>query len=433
MRDFQQRPLAFLSELDARYGGVVRFPTALLPVYLVSDPDAVKHVLQDNYRNYSKDTFTYKMISALVGESLLTSDGSEWLRRRRMLQPVFHHRYIASFADTMTEVIEEMLAHWASQPEPVDLVEEMMRLSLRIASKTLFSVDLDGEAQGIRDALNTSADEALSQFRSPLAAIWTLLGFPPPSSNRFQQAQKRLDTLLYGLIDERRRQTERHYDVLSLLLEAVDEETGEGMSDRDIRNEIGTLLTAGHETTALGLTWTWILLAQHPEIDARLCQEVSEQVSGERVTLEDLARLSYTDAVFQEALRLYPPVWGFSRRAIKDDVISGYPIPAGARIMLSPYVTQHSSHYWTNAERFDPTRFLSERREEQDKFAHFPFGGGPRQCIGRSFALMEAHLVMASLASRYRWKLVDTEPIRPVAQGTLRPGRRVLAQLVPSP
>ncbi len=432
MRDLQQRPLALLSELDARYGGVVRFPTALLPVYLVSDPAAVKHVLQDNYRNYSKDTFTYKMISALVGESLLTSDGSEWLRRRRMLQPVFHHRYIASFADTMTEVIQEMLARWSSQSEPLDLVEEMMRLTLRIASKTLFSVDLDNEAQDIRDALNTSADEALSQFRSPLAAVWTLLGFPPPSSNRFHLAQKRLDTLLYGLIDERRRQTERPYDVLSLLLETVDEETGEGMTDQEIRHEIGTLLTAGHETIALGLTWTWILLAQHPEIEARLCQEVSEQVAGERVTLEDLARLPYTEAIFQEALRLYPPVWGFSRRAVEDDVINDYHIPAGARIMLSPYATQHSAHYWTDSERFDPARFLPERIEEQAQFAHFPFGGGPRQCIGKSFALMEAHLAIASLARRYRWKLVDTEPIPPVAQGTLRPGRKIMAHLVPS-
>lgn len=432
MRDFQQRPLAFLSELDARYGGVVRFPTALLPVYLVTDPAAVKHVLQDNYRNYSKDTFTYKMISALVGESLLTSDGSEWLRRRRMLQPVFHHRYIVSFVDTMTEVIQEMLARWANQSDPLDLVEEMMRLSLRIASKTLFSVDLDDEAQEIRDALNTSADEALSQFRSPLAAAWTLLGFPPPGSQRFQVAQKRLDDLLYRLIHERRQQTEKPYDVLSLLLEAVDEETGESMTDEEIRNEIGTLLTAGHETTALGLTWTWILLAQHSDIETRLRREVREVVAGERVRLEELASLPYTDAIFQEALRLYPPVWGFSRRAVEDDVINRYPIPAGARIMLSPYVTQHSSHYWTDSERFDPTRFLPERREEQAQFAHFPFGGGPRQCIGKSFALMEAHLVIASLVSRYRWKLVDTEPIRPVAQGTLRPGRRILAHLVPS-
>jgi len=433
MRDFQQRPLAFLSELDARYGGVVRFPTALLPVYLVSDPAAVKHVLQDNYRNYSKDTFTYKMISALVGESLLTSDDSEWLRRRRMLQPVFHHRYIASFADTMTEVIQEMLARWSSQSEPLDLVKEIMRLTLRIASKTLFSVDLDNEAQEIRDALNTSADEVLSQFRSPLAAIWTLLGFPPPSSNRFHLAQKRLDTLLYGLIDERRRQAERPYDVLSLLLETVDEETDEGMTDQEIRNEIGTLLTAGHETTALGLVWTWMLLAQHPEAEARLRQEVREQVAGETVGLEELASLPYTDAVFQEALRLYPPVWGFSRRAVEDDVINDYHIPAGARIMLSPYATQHSAHYWTDSERFDPARFLPERIEEQTKFAHFPFGGGPRQCIGKSFALMEAHLVIATLARRYRWKLVDTEPIPPVAQGTLRPGRKILAHLVPSP
>lgn len=431
MRAFQHKPLEFLGEMDARYGGVVRFHTGLLPVYLVSEPSAVKHILQDNYRNYSKNTFTYNMARSLIGDGLLTSDGDQWLRRRRLLQPLFHQRYIAAFAQTMGEVIQEMLERWAAETEPLDLTQEMMRLTLRIAGKTLFSVDLDREAEEIRQAFNTSSDETLNQFRSPWAVVWTLLGFPPPSSQRFQAAQRWLDDLLFGLIAERRGQVERPYDVLSLLLESVDEESGQGLSDQELRGEIGTLLFAGHETTALALTWTWILLAQHPQMEEEVRKEAQAWAADASDTLQSLGALPYTAALFQEVLRLYPPAWGFSRRAVEDDVINGFHIPAGARVMLSPYVTQRSARYWREPDHFDPTRFLLERIKEQEKFAHFPFGGGPRQCIGRDFALMEAQLVIALLASRYRWKLIDTDPIRPAASGTLRPGRKILAHLAP--
>lgn len=432
MRAFQHRPLEFLGEMDARYGGVVRFYTGLLPVYLVSEPGAVKHILQDNYRNYSKNTFTYNMARSLIGDGLLTSDGEQWLRRRRLLQPLFHQRYIAAFVQTMREVIQEMLKRWAAETEPLDLTQEMMRLTLRIAGKTLFSVDLDSEAEEIRQAFNTSSAETLNQFRSPWAVIWTLLGFPSPSSQRFQAAQRWLDDMLFGLIAQRRGQVEKPYDVLSLLLESVDEESGQGLSDQELRGEIGTLLFAGHETTALALTWTWILLAQHPQAEESVRKEAQAWAANASDTLKSLATLPYTAALFQEVLRLYPPAWGFSRRAVEDDVINGFRIPAGARMMLSPYVTQRSARYWNEPDRFDPTRFLPEQREEQEKFAHFPFGGGPRQCIGSSFALMEAHLVIATLAADYCWKLVDTESIHPAVSGTLRPGRKILAHFVPN-
>ena len=346
MRAFQHRPLEFLGEMDARYGGVVRFHTGLLPVYLVSEPGAVKHILQDKYRNYSKNTFTYNMARSLIGDGLLTSDGDQWLRRRRLLQPLFHQRYIAAFAQTMREVIQEMLERWAAATEPLDLTQEMMRLTLRIAGKTLFSVDLDREAEEIRQAFNTSSAETLNQFRSPWAVIWTLLGFPSPSSQRFRSAQQWLDELLFGLIAERRGQVERPYDVLSLLLESVDEESGQGLSDEELRGEIGTLLFAGHETTALALTWTWILLAQHPQVEEEVGREAQVWAADASDTLQSMAALPYTTALFQEVLRLYPPAWGFSRRAVEDDVINGFHIPAGARVMLSPYVTQRSARYW---------------------------------------------------------------------------------------
>lgn len=418
---FQQRPLDFLSQMEAEFGGVVRFHTGLLPVYLVTSPVGVNRVLQSNHRNYSKQTFTYAMARALSGENLLTSEGTEWVRRRRTVQPLFHRRVLDGFGQVIIAAAQTRAEKWLSRGRPIDLVEEMMGLTLEVAGQTLFSVDLSTTTAEVRAALNTSAEAILGQFQSPLAALWTLVGFPSPRSQALRQANDYLDGLLYTLMAERRDCEEMPVDMLSLLLQAVDEETGKPLTDREIRDEIGVFLTAGHETTALGLTWTWLSLAQNPDTESRLHRELKEVLGGRTPTVSDLPRLTYTQAVFEEALRLYPPVWGFSRRAVDDDTIDGYRIPAGARVMLSPYVTQRSRRYWSEPLLFRPERFLSDGEHPPQIEGYFPFGLGPRRCIGHRFALMEGVLVLATIAQRVRLRRVDESPVEPSALATLHP------------
>ena len=430
LRAFQQRPLDFLSQVEAEFGGVVRFHTGLLPVYLVTSPAGVNRVLQSNHRNYSKQTFTYAMARALSGENLLTSEGTEWVRRRRIVQPLFHRTVLEGFGQVMIEAAQTRVEKWLSHGQPVDLVEEMMGLTLEVAGRTLFSVDLSTATAEVRAALNASAEAFMGQFQSPLAALWTLVGFPSPRSQALRQANNYLDGLLYTLMAERRDCEEVPVDMLSLLLQTVDEETGKPLTDREIRDEIGIFLTAGHETTALGLTWTWLSLAQNPDIESRLHRELKEVLGGRTPTVSDLTRLPYTQAVFEEALRLYPPVWGFSRRAVDDDTIDGHRIPAGARIMLSPYVTHRSRRYWSEPTHFRPERFLGDREHPPQIDGYFPFGLGPRRCIGHRFALMEGVLVLATIAQQVRLLSLDAGEIavRPLA--TLRPRDPVKMQAI---
>lgn len=424
MHNFQQRPLDFLARIEQEYGGVACFPIGLLLVYLVTDPAAVRWVLQTNARNYSKETFTYQMARALSGENLLTSDGPAWRRKRRLVQPLFHRNILESFADIMVNAAQAASQRWLEQNKTIDLVEEMMVITLEVAGRALFSTDLAGATPAVRRALNTSAEEVLRQFQSPLALIWTLVGFPPPRSQEMRSANRYLDELLYGLIQERRGQGEMPFDMLSLFLQSVDEETGESMTDREIRDEIGIFLTAGHETTALGLTWAWICLVQNPQIESQLHTEIDRVLGGRLPTVADIPQLSYTQAVFEEALRLYPPVWGFSRRAKEDDSINGYTIPGGARVMISPYVTQRSVRYWEDPSAFCPSRFLVDGRGTMHKpEAYFPFGAGPRQCIGNRFALMEGTLVLATIAQQVQLCRQEEMDVEAIPLATLRPRR----------
>lgn len=421
LRAFQQRPLDFLSQMEAEFGSVVRFHTGLLPVCLVTSPSGVNRVLQSNHRNYSKQTFTYAMARALSGENLLTSEGTEWVHRRRTVQPLFHRTVLDGFGQVMIEAAQTWVEKWLSRGQPIDLVEEMMGLTLEVAGRTLFSVDLSTATAEVRAALNASAEAFMGQFQSPRAMLWTLVGFPSPRSQALRQANDYLDGLLYTLMAERRDCEEMPVDMLSLLLQTVDEESGKPLTDREIRDEIGVFLTAGHETTALGLTWTWLSLAQNSKAESRLHTELEQVLGGRTPVVSDLPRLPYTQAVFEESLRLYPPVWGFSRRAVDDDAIDGYRIPAGARIMLSPYVTQRSRRYWSEPTHFRPERFLSDGEHPPQIDGYFPFGLGPRRCIGQRFALMEGVLVLATIAQRVRLSRADESPVEPSALATLRP------------
>jgi cytochrome P450 len=412
-------PLGFILA-TRRYGEVVGMRFVFSPAYLIYHPDDVRHVLQENHFNYNKDLFTYHVMRPVLGNGLFTNDGDSWLHQRRLAQPAFHRKRLATYAALMAEATDAMLASWQARreaDEPLDIDEEMMRLTLRIVGQALFSIDLAGETSTVGQSVTTLVKLLGDYVYAPFPPISV-----PTSRNRHMQAAiHELETVTADIIKERRAHNADTGDLLSMLLLARDEETGEGMNDRQVRDEVMTLLLAGHETTANTLTWTWYLLSQYPQVESRLHAELAMVLGGNAPTLEHLPQLTYTSMVLQEALRLYPPIWVLSRKALADDELGGYHIPQGSMVVLSPYVTHRHPAFWEQPEVFDPDRFTPERVAARPHFAHFPFGGGPRLCIGNNFALMEAQLVLATVAQRYRLRLVPGHPVVPEAKITLRP------------
>lgn len=413
--DLWQNPLQTLVDAAREYGDVVCLDPHERRIYLLTHPDHVKHVLQDNYRNYRRDADSFKL---LAGNGLIVSEGDFWLRQRRLIQPAFHRQQIAALTATMTEVTAAMLERWqvaAEQGEPLDVLAEMMKLTLTIIVKTMFGGDVTEEVEAAAHALDVGQAYLYQQG-------WDYAGELGSSGEvEFRQAMDTLDRMVYRLIDQRRRSGEARPDLLSMLLQARDEETGEGMSEQQLRDEIVTIFGAGRDTTALGLAWTWYLLDQHPEVERRLRAEVSGALKGRSPTFADLPHLAYTRQVFEEALRLYPPGWMTARLSLGEDEIGGYFIPANAEIFLSPYVTQRRPDLWEQPDRFDPERFAPERAAVRPRFAYFPFGGGPRVCIGNTFALVEAQLVLAMVTQAYQLRLFPGCQVEPEALITLRP------------
>jgi cytochrome P450 len=415
-------PMRFALDIWHHYGDVVRFRLLSWPAYALYHPDHVKHVLQENHRNYNKDFFIMKATRQIFGNGLFTNDGESWLRQRRLMQPSFHHKRLASFGRLMTEATVAMLERWqATTPGdvPLDIPLEMMRLTLRVAGLSLFSLDLSNEVDTVGRTF-TTIGPLLSRYANlPFPPLWV----PTPGNRRLQAGLNTLNTVVYAIINERRTRPidTDAADLLGMLLSARDEETGEGMSDQQLRDEVLILLLAGYETTATALTWTWYLLSQHPEVERHLHAELDTVLSGRLPTVEHLDALPYTRMVIQEVLRLYPPAFGFTRHAVASDEIGGYRIQANSMVFVSQYCTHRHPAFWEEPEVFDPERFTPERSAGRPRFAYFPFGGGPRQCIGNAFALMEAQLVLATVAQRYSLRLVPGHPVEPHVLVTLRP------------
>lgn len=428
--------LGSLPEADRDFLGMLERAAALGDVtriqligemVLLNRPELVKHVLQDNHLNYRKG-FMYRAMKPLVGEGLLTSEGDFWKRQRRLAQPAFHRQRIAAFGTMMTERTASVLERWAplaASGTPFDLHEEMMALTLTIVGEALFGVDLSGDAAEVGRALSTTLEITDKRFQFPvLLPKWV----PTPQNVRFNRAMRVLDGLVDRIIAERHARDVEHDDLLGMLMAARDED-GHPMSDQQLRDEVMTLLLAGHETTANALTWWAYLLATNPEAEARLAEEVRSVLGERRPGLGDLPALGYTRRSFDEAMRLYPPAHTIGRRAIADDVIDGYPIRAGTSVFLSTYVLGRDARFWDEPLRFDPDRFLPERSQGRHPLASFPFASGPRLCIGNNFALMEMHLVGAMISQRYRLELVPGQNVVPSPQVTLRPseGLKVFA------
>lgn len=415
LKNLQKNPLEFLVELAQTYGGIAQIPIPLMNIFSLAEPSAVKQVLQDNAKNYSKKTLQFTTLALVTGQGLLTSDGEFWLRQRRMMQPAFHRSRIASFSTAMTQAALRLVERWKiRQGQAVDLDHEMMEMTLEIVGQTLFSADLSDAAGELVRATLTALDFVIYKAQNPLRPP---LFVPTPRNREFKQALATLDNAVYKLIEERRRSQPKD-DLLSMLLEARSED-GQAMTDLQLRDELITLIIAGHETVASALTWSWHLIAQHPEAQQKLHTELAQVLSGRTPVTEDLPKLPYTRAVFDEALRLYPPAWLITRRAIEDDEIGGYTIPKGSLIITSPYIVHRQPQVWPQPEAFRPERFLDEARVP--RYAYIPFGGGPRLCIGNNFALLEGPLILATIAQHYRLLQASDQPVEAAPLVTIRP------------
>lgn len=420
LRALRADPLGLLTRSAAEYGDVVALRFFNRRMHLLRHPEHVKYVLQDNPKNFTKQTIGYDRLREILGNGLVTSEGSFWLRQRRIMQPAFHRERVAAFGGTMVRLTEAMLNSWdekSRRGEPLDVAAEMHALTLRIVCQTLLSAEVSSQTETVGHSL----DELLSQVMNRTTGLLALPRWlPTPKNWRLKKARGALDQIIRGVISARLNGGRSEGDLLDLLIAARDEETGERMTDQQLRDEVMTIFLAGHETTANALSWTLLLLSEHPTV-ARTFRSELAQVLGQRTpTVEDLPRLLYTGQVIQEAMRLYPPVWLFVRQVSNDDEIGGYHIPRQSYVMLSPYLTHRDPEFWQNPEGFDPERFSADRLRLLPRFAYFPFGGGPRICIGNSFAQMEAQLVLASIAQRFELERLPGSRIELYPSVTLR-------------
>jgi cytochrome P450 len=420
-------PLGTFRDAADRFGDFVHMKAGPYDGYLVSGPAGIRHVLQDNARNYHKSPL-YDRLREGLGNGLLTSEDALWLRQRRLAQPAFHRQRLTAMADTMVACTEPMLERWqalAARGDPIDLGAEMMAVTQSVIVRTMFSTDL-GDAAAIVNRTWPVINRRIGETFWATKLETTL---PLPANRRLWRALRELDAVVYRIIGDRRRTGRDETDLLSMLLSARDEETGDGMTDRQVRDEVMTMLLAGHETTSIALSWIYYLLSRHPDAQRRITDEVDAVVGHGRPSFAHLERLPWVRRTIEESLRLYPPAWGFSRRALGDDEIGGYRIARGSLVFLIPFVVHRRPNLWPDPERFDPDRFAPEQEARRPRFAYLPFGGGPRGCIGSQFALIEAQLIVAAVAQRFRVDVVADDRIRPEPLITLRPSPGIRARL----
>jgi cytochrome P450 len=415
LREFRRDRLGFLTECARTYGDVVSLRFAHRRMMLVSHPDLVEQVLVANNRHYIKH-FALRMTKSTLGNGLLTSESDFWRRQRRLAQPAFHRERIAAHAGVMVALTERMLEGW-SDGRALDIQDAMMRVTLEIVAQTLFGADVSGESADASAAMETT----LRCFTARVGKIVRLPeSFPTPTNLRLRRAVRRLDAIIFDMIAKRRASTEDRGDLLSLLLHAHDEDDGGQMTDRQLRDEAMTLFMAGHETTANTLAWAWLLLSRHPEVEARLHAELDAVLGGRAPTFADLPRLCYTEHVITETLRVYPTVWILGREAIEPTEVGGYEVPVGTTVYMSQWVVHRDGRYFDDPEVFRPERWADGLAKRIPRYAYFPFGGGPRICIGNGFAMMESVLMLATIARRFRLALVPGASVTLMPTMTLR-------------
>jgi cytochrome P450 len=416
--DMRQDHLGFVTAAARTHGDFVPLQFGRRPVYLLSHPDYVEEVLVKQHRNFSKGYF-YRILEPLLGKGLVTSEGDFWLRQRRLAQPAFHRERINAFAEVMVEYTQALLAEWRDG-DVRDVHEDMMRLTLRVVGKTLFDADVEEDAPDVGRELSTALAELSNQMVGPEFLLPARI--PTPSRLRLQQAIRRLDPLVFRIIAERRRSGVDAGDLLSMLLQAQDED-GSSMTDGQLRDEAMTIVLAGHETTALALSWAWYLLSEHPDAQARLADEVDDVLGDRDPTVTDVPQLRYAEAVIMEAMRLYPPIFGIGRESVEACEIGGHALPAGANVYIVPWVIQRDPRFFDEPDAFKPERWLDGLQKRLPRFAYFPFGGGPRLCMGQSFAMLESVLLLSTIARSWRLELSPGHPVELLPTLTLRPKR----------
>lgn len=424
--DYARDPLPFLLRCARNYGDVVslRFPGP--PVCLLSSPEDIKRVLLTENHNFVKDRVTRRDLS-ILGNGLLLSENPFWRQQRRIAQPAFHRERIAGYAAEMVAATERMLRGWRAG-EVRDIHREMTYLTLEVVSKTLIGTDLSGESERIGRALGAVMARASDRGASP----WLRLlpeSLPTPSNLRYRRALRDLDAAIRRIIEARRYNDGNGDDLLSMLMDARYED-GSKMSEDQLRDETMTFVMAGHETTAVALSWTWHLLGTNPEVERRLHAELDEVLDDRPPAFGDLPHLRYTDAVLKESMRLYPPAWSIGREPKRDCEIGGYHIPARTQLFISQYVVHRHPRHFENPDAFTPERWLGGLEKRLPRYTYFPFGGGPRQCIGNAFAKTEAALVLATAARRFRLEPAYHHPPIPEPSITLRPAGGLKMRLV---
>ena len=433
LRALVERPPDFLLELALRYGGIVCMPFPLETVIVVTDADAIQHIFHQNHANYTKQTARFRSLAEIMGYGLFTTDGDVWRRQRQRVQPAFHHDRLAHFEQVAIAEMADTVVSWrqlAAAGAPVAVNRELLRLTLRIIVKAMFGADI----RGVLDPAIDAFDRAHT-FINPVSFV--NLVDPPravkrwvaPGFRTFEHSLGILHGVIQQIVDERQRDGVDRGDLLSMLIASRDEEAGDAMTGPQVRDEIMTMFMAGHETVALGLTWSLYLLSKHPTIRRQLQEEVSAVLAGRDPSFADLPHLQLTRMVIDEAMRLYPPGWAIDRQSLGPDVLGGYTIPARATVAIPMYAVHRLPRYWSNPEGFDPWRFSPERTAGRPQYAYFPFGGGPRRCIGMRFALVQMQLLLAAIVQHFDVDLVPGPAIPPRARLNFSPSRNVMVTL----
>ncbi len=426
---FKKQPLEMLSAWWRQHGDALRFRLGPKTFYLFSHPDLAEEILVKQSDRFVKVYNPRRPhgLALVLGNGLVTSSGEIWKRHRRVIQPIFHRSRMAAMADRMAQVGEQRVAAWKDREgSTIDIAAEMMQLALEVISQTMFTTSMAQHIERISHALRVSIKYAFDSFSNPLfLPLW----MPTARNREFHSEMRFMDGLMYGLLTERRRSGAHYDDLLDLLLQARDEETGEGLSDQELRDEALTIFAAGHETTANALSWTWYLLATHPEAKARFHEEVDRVLQGRTPTADDLQHLPYTRAVFDESLRLYPPAPAVHRKAATNTTVGGVSLPEGAFVLVGTYNLHRHPDFWPNPEQFQPEQWLNGERPSS-RYAYMPFGAGPRTCVGLHFASVEGPLLLALIGRHYDLNLAQ-DKVEAHLMVTLRPKDGILMTLQP--
>jgi cytochrome P450 len=422
---FATRASETILALAAQYGDIVLLPFPYDAIVLLADPDYIEHVLHHQHRRYQKRTPRWRTIRQIWGEGLITGDGDVWKRQRQRVQPAFHERYLQAFAATIVSEAQKIGDGWsvaAHRGEPHDVYTDMQRCALQALLKAMFGSDVDGKTDvliravsDVNGYINPTAMSNLLNLPFPVRR-WVSPGFRP-----YQRAMNEIRQVFGEIIRQRLSSGEIRMDLLGLIMTGRDEELSQTMSEQQLHDEMMSLLMAGHETTGISSTWSWYWISQNPDVERKLHAEIDAVLGGRTPTPDDVTRLEYTRMVFQEVLRLSPPVWAFDRCAVEDDIVGGYLIPKGTSVLISPYVMHRHPKYWDGPLRFEPERFSAAEAAKRPQYAYLPFGGGPRRCVGMRFAFMAVPLILATLSRSYRLRLKPGHPVEELARLNLAP------------